>query len=244
MRIRGIGHRGYPVKYPENTMASFQAAVQLNFTHIELDVHLSKDGIPVVMHDHTIDRMTDGKGEIRSYTLEELRTFKVKNVEVIPTLEEVLLFAKDRVTVSIELKNPKLYHDFEERVLSVIKRTNMLNQVYIISFNQQSLKRLRKLSKTIEIGLLVNKFKRPHFRLIEKLHANYVAVNYNGVKESYIKKCEAIGVQLVVWTVNTIEQMNYFQQFPSVLVTTDDLEKFITINNQQDMTKELETVHG
>lgn len=244
MRIRGVAHRGYPAKYPENTMASFKAAVHLNFTHIELDVHLSKDGVPVVMHDHTIDRMTNGQGEIRSFTLAELRKFKVNYMENIPTLEEVLLFVRNRVTVSIEMKDTKLYPNFEERVLSVIEKTNMMEQVYIISFHQQSLKRLRKLSDKIELGLLVNKLKRSHFRLVEKLHANYIAVNHKGVKESYIKKCQAIGVQLVVWTVNTNEHMNYFQQFPSVLVTTDNLEKFMTVTNRPNETPCLKTVHA
>ncbi|WP_141431007.1 glycerophosphodiester phosphodiesterase family protein [Bacillus sp. 03113] len=60
MRVKAIVHRDYPVKYPENTLSSFQAAKELGFGIVELDVHLSKDGIPVNMHDRTIDRMTDG----------------------------------------------------------------------------------------------------------------------------------------------------------------------------------------
>lgn len=96
MKIRGVAHRGYPVKYPENTLSSFKAAIDLGFTHMELDVHLSKDGIPVVMHNSKIDRMTDGKGEIRDYTFAELQQFTVGQEERIPSLEEVLLFAKNR----------------------------------------------------------------------------------------------------------------------------------------------------
>ena len=69
-----------------------------------LDVHLSKDGIPVLMHDPTIDRMTDGQGWVKDYTLEELRRFRVGRDETIPTLEEALLFAKDKMTVNVELK--------------------------------------------------------------------------------------------------------------------------------------------
>ncbi|MEW9032391.1 MAG: glycerophosphodiester phosphodiesterase family protein, partial [Planifilum fimeticola] len=58
-------------------MSSYKAAFDLGFTHLELDVHLSKDGVPVLMHDPTIDRMTDGQGWVKDYTLEELRRFRV-----------------------------------------------------------------------------------------------------------------------------------------------------------------------
>src|SRR5690348_3734502 len=98
MKVRGIAHRGYPVKYIENTLPSFQAACDLGFTQLELDVHLSKDGVPIVMHDKSIDRLTDGKGYIKDYTAEELRGFRIGGTEIIPTLEEALLLLKDRLT--------------------------------------------------------------------------------------------------------------------------------------------------
>ncbi|OZU88383.1 glycerophosphodiester phosphodiesterase [Virgibacillus indicus] len=230
MNIRGIGHRGYPAKYPENTMSSFQAAIELGYTHMELDVHLSKDGIPVVMHDNRIDRMTDGVGEIREFTLTELKQFTIDYHERIPTLEEVLLLAKDRIVVSIELKDPKLYKGIEEKVYEVIRKTGVEDQVYLISFNHKSLAKMRSISKDIEIGPLVSKFKRSHFRLIDKLDAKYVAVRYGELNESFIEKCEELDIQVVVWTVNTLEQMRYLQKYPSILITTDELEKYKAFN--------------
>ncbi|WP_047982585.1 glycerophosphodiester phosphodiesterase [Ornithinibacillus contaminans] len=226
MTIRGIAHRGYPVNYPENTLSSFQAAIDLGFSHMELDVHMSKDGVPVVMHDHTINRMTDGSGEIRNYTVEELKQFTIASEEKIPTLEEVLKLAKDRIMISIELKKPKLYPGIEQNIYEIIKKFEMEDQVYVISFNHDSLFKLRTLSKDIALGPLVNKIRPHHLRLIKKLHAQYFAVNCNNIKEKHIKKCENTGVQLVVWTVNTIEQMRSFQAYPSVLITTDELERY------------------
>ncbi|WP_077706365.1 glycerophosphodiester phosphodiesterase [Virgibacillus dokdonensis] len=226
MSIRAIGHRGYPAKYPENTITSFHAAIELGVTHIELDVHLSKDGIPVVMHDYKIDRMTDGSGEIRHYTLDELKEFKVQGKESIPTLEEVLHLAKNKVTVSIEMKNTKLYDSFEEKVFQVIQQTEMIEQVYVISFNHHALMNLRQLSKNIKVGPLVNKMKRSHFRLINKLNAEYLAVKHDGIKNKYVRKLDELGIQVVVWTVNNIEQMQRFSEYPSVLITTDELEKY------------------
>ncbi|MYL40845.1 glycerophosphodiester phosphodiesterase [Virgibacillus salexigens] len=226
MTIRGIGHRGYPAKYPENTMSSFQAAIELGFTHIELDVHLSKDGIPVVMHDYKIDRMTDGVGEIRDYTLSELQEFSIEKNEKIPTLEEVLRLAKNQVIVSIEMKNTKLYDSVEEKVFEMIQKVGMIEQVYVISFDHKSLAKLRELSSEVKIGPLVNKLRRSHFRLIEKLDASYIAVKHDGLKEKYVNRCEGLGIQVVAWTVNSVEQMQRFKKYPSVLVTTDELEKY------------------
>ncbi|API91775.1 glycerophosphoryl diester phosphodiesterase [Virgibacillus pantothenticus] len=237
MSIRGIGHRGYPAKYPENTMSSFHAAIELGFTHIELDVHLSKDGIPVVMHDYKIDRMTNGSGEIKNYNLDELKQFKIHEKETIPTLEEVLYLAKNKVTVSIEMKNTKLYDSLEENVFQVIQQMEMLDQVYVISFNHHSLMKLRSLSKDIKIGPLVNKMKRSHFRLINKLNAEYLAVKHDGIRDKYVKRFDELGVQVVAWTVNSIEQMQRFNKYPSILITTDELERYKNFKSSNDITE-------
>ncbi|MFD1609379.1 glycerophosphodiester phosphodiesterase [Oceanobacillus luteolus] len=100
MKIRGVAERGYPLRFPENTLSSFQAAINLNFTHTKLEVHLTKDGIPVVFRDATIDRMTSGSGEIRHYTYPELLQFTINHDERIPTLEEVLYHNKGKIKTS------------------------------------------------------------------------------------------------------------------------------------------------
>ncbi len=230
MNIRGIGHRGYPVKYPENTLSSFQAAIDLGFSHIELDVHVSKDGVPVVMHDYNIDRMTDGSGEIREYTVDQLQEFNVGEFEKIPTLEEVLRLAKGQIHVSIEMKNTKLYDAVEEKVCRIVQKLQMEEEVYVISFDHKSLAKMRALSSDIKIGPLVTKMKRSHLRLIEKLDAEYIAVKFDGLNEKYINKCEQMDVQVVAWTVNSIEQMQRLKKFPSILITTDELEKYKAYN--------------
>ncbi|WP_054711360.1 glycerophosphodiester phosphodiesterase family protein [Bacillus sp. JCM 19041] len=71
--INAIAHRGYAAKYPENTYTAFAAAIELRFAVIELDVHLSLDGIPVVIHDFNVDRVTDGKGDVDQFTVAELK---------------------------------------------------------------------------------------------------------------------------------------------------------------------------
>src|SRR5690606_42102464 len=97
VKIRGVAHRGYPLRYPENTISSFQAAYELEFTHLELAVHLSKDGGPVLKHDATIDRMTAGQGRAKDDTLEAPRQFRLGEDETDPTLEEAQWFAKGKM---------------------------------------------------------------------------------------------------------------------------------------------------
>lgn len=227
MKIRGVAHRGYPLRYPENTLSSYKAAYDLGFTHLELDVHLSKDGIPVLMHDPTIDRMTDGQGWVKDYTLEELRRFRVGRDETIPTLEEALLFAKDKMTVNVELKQyGELYPGLEETVLEILKKTDMLDQVYISSFDHYSIAKMRKLSDEVELGLIQWGATPAVFPFMEEIRARYLSLRTEYLTDEYVKLCERSGIQPMVWPVNLKWQFDKAARYPSVLCVTDDLEGF------------------
>src|SRR5690625_6231612 len=104
MKIKVMAHRGYAVNYPENTISAFKAAYELGFTHLERDVQLTKDGVAIIMHDTTVDRMTDARGRVKDFTFDELRDLKVGGKEIIPTLEEALQYAKETRMVSRALK--------------------------------------------------------------------------------------------------------------------------------------------
>jgi glycerophosphoryl diester phosphodiesterase len=227
VKIRGVAHRGYPLRYPENTLSSYKAAYDLGFTHLELDVHLSKDGVPVLMHDPTIDRMTDGQGWVKDYTLEELRRFRVGKDETIPTLEEALLFAKDKMTVNVELKQyGELYPGLEETVLEILKKTDMLDQVYISSFDHYSIARMRKLSDEVELGLIQWGATPAVVPFMEEIRARYLSLRTEYLTDEYVKLCERSGIQLMVWPVNLKWQFDKAARYPSVLCVTDDLEGF------------------
>ncbi|PRX39253.1 glycerophosphoryl diester phosphodiesterase [Planifilum fimeticola] len=227
MKIRGVAHRGYPLRYPENTLSSYKAAYDLGFTHLELDVHLSKDGVPVLMHDPTIDRMTDGQGWVKDYTLEELRQFRVGRDETIPTLEEALLFAKDKMTVNVELKQyGELYPGLEETVLEILKKTDMLDQVYISSFDHYSIVKMRKLSDEVELGLIQWGATPAVVPFMEEIRARYLSLRTEYLTDEYVKLCERSGIQLMVWPVNLKWQFDKAARYPSVLCVTDDLEGF------------------
>src|SRR5512136_1133404 len=112
-----VGHRGARGHAPENTLASFDLAVEMGVSAVETDLHLSKDGEVVLIHDHTVDRTTDGHGFVKDMTLRELKQLDAGSWydarfagEQIPTLSELLDWARGRVGVAIEIKNGPIYY--------------------------------------------------------------------------------------------------------------------------------------
>ena len=128
-----IAHRGFSGAAPENTLAAFKKAMEVDSDMMELDVRFSKDGQVVVMHDDTLDRTTNGRGKVSDYTLKELKQFDAGSWfapqfagEQIPTLVEVLEFAKGRIPVNFEIKDesPSRYKitDLADRALQEVKK--------------------------------------------------------------------------------------------------------------------------
>ena len=162
-RILLGGHRGNADECPENTLVSFRSAIELGVDLIELDVHLSEDGGLPVIHDHLLDRTTDGSGLVRDYTMAELKRFDAGSWkaprfkgERIPSLDEVLVWARERNTVvDIEIKNAPIYYaGIEEAVVESLDRSGMAEQVILISFDHRSVQRVKALDSRVVTGVL------------------------------------------------------------------------------------------
>lgn len=224
---RTIAHRGYSAKYPENTLTAYQASIDQGFTHIEIDVHLSKDGIPVIMHDKTVDRTTNGEGPIIEQTLEELKALKMTDDERMPTLEETLDFAKGKVKVAIELKQPNdLYEGLEQQVYDMVVAKDMVKDVYINSFNHQAIVRMREIAPELELGIIKAKATDELFPLIHEIKAKSLAMELKHLTEAFAKQCKNEGIQLIVWPVDTKEACLQMERFPDVWCTVNELEVF------------------
>lgn len=158
-----FGHRGSAGNRPENTLVSFQEAARAGADGIELDVQLSKDGVPVILHDERVNRTTNGEGWVKDLTFAELRALDAGGWfaeefrgEKIPSLDEVLewLVSTDLV-VNIELKTGVFrYEGIEERVLDLVKKHKLEERVILSSFNHYSLVEARRLHPTIETAIL------------------------------------------------------------------------------------------
>ena len=153
--------------YPENTLTAFRKAAEIDgLTGIELDIQLTKDGHLVVFHDETIDRTTDGYGELRQYTLSELKELRIDAVggkqEKIPAMEEVfdLLQGKMKqgLKMNIELKNSVFpYEGMEQKIIDMVHQYGLQNNVIYSSFSALSLEQIRQLDSETEIGILDTK---------------------------------------------------------------------------------------
>lgn len=155
-------HRGASAYAPENTLPAFALAAQLRSDGVELDVHLTKDGIPVVIHDERIDRVSDGKGLVRDYTLIQLKCFNFNlkfpaygRVEI-PTLEEVYELVKDmKLIINLELKNHSYFYEgLEEKVLELTQKYRLEDRVIYSSFNHSSMVYLKELKNDVRIAFL------------------------------------------------------------------------------------------
>jgi glycerophosphoryl diester phosphodiesterase len=228
MKIKAIALRGNPQHFPENTRSSFQSAIDMHFSHTLLEVHLTKDGIPVVMRDATIDRMTSGRGEIRMFTYEELLQFTINHDERIPTLEEVLHLTNGRIKTAIDIKQYGLYPGLEEKVYEVIQQLDCMDNLFILSQNQHTLARLRMLSRDIALGLHTSVPHPEDLPFLQEIRATYYSITYQKeyINQLDLAELKRLNIQPIIGPVNTIKEMKVMQQYPDVLVATTELEKF------------------
>jgi len=157
-----LGHRGASYDAPENTIAAFMLARQQGADGVELDTMLTRDGVPIVIHDFTLDKTTDGSGLVKEHDLRAIKLldagshydFQFRN-ERVPTLDEAFEALGRELIINVELKTTAWRADgLELAVLNVIRRHNAANRVIVSSFNPFALRRFRALAPHIPIGYL------------------------------------------------------------------------------------------
>lgn len=198
-------HRGASATAPENTMAAFRAAAVAGADGIELDVHLSRDGVPVVIHDETVDRTTDGRGRVAAMSLGELRQLDAGGWfapsfagEQVPTIEEVFAWAADRLRLNVEIKAVPAG-------LAVIEllRSYPLVRVLISSFDHALLERLRLQNPDLPLGFLVDsRFWRRAVCRATRCRAESVHPRYDRLSRPLLAACLRHGLAVHCWTVD------------------------------------------
>lgn len=213
-----FAHRGACAYAPENTLASFSLALKQGAPAIELDAKLSLDGQVVVIHDQTVDRTTNGHGEVRKLTLAAMReldagSFKDAQYagEHIPTLEEVFETVGKQLYVNVELTNYASTSDgLPDRVAEIVRRCGMQERVLFSSFYPFNLTRIRRLIPEAPVGLLAlekgsGSLARGWFgRLISP---DLIHPYLEDVTEVFMRKQKRLGRRVHVWTVNQPEDM-------------------------------------
>jgi glycerophosphoryl diester phosphodiesterase len=197
-----IGHRGARAYEPENTLRSFKKALEIGVNAVELDVRKTRDNQLVVIHDADVKRTTDGKGLVSDLTVKEIKEFTAEKGEKIPTLKEALDFLDKKVKILIELKEEGV----DEKVLSLVREGGLQKNVVIVSFSEEALRKVRKLDKEVETGLIYVKHKNPVKAALD-LEANYLLPLYRFAHSANVQKAHENGLKVIVWTVNKPEEV-------------------------------------
>jgi len=228
-----FAHRGACALAPENTLPSFELAVEHKADAIELDVKLSKDGVVMVIHDQTVDRTTGGRGKVNELTLAELKKldagkfFNKKYAGIqIPTLEEVFASVGQKVIVNVELTNYKSTRDqLVEQVIRVVKRHQMEDRVLFSSFfpgNLVKCKTFLPLTPVAQLclpGLLGTITRSWFYRKVSPL---VVHPHLGDVSKNYVNREHQAGRRVHVWTVNDEQDMKRMYAIGVDGVFTDD----------------------
>jgi len=238
-------HRGGALLWPENSLLAFRNSIGLGADYLEFDVHLSRDGEVVVIHDPTLDRTTTGSGPIREKTLAELGALRLKDrtgavtEEPIPTLDEVAaVAATGRRRMLLEIKvddRRRRYPGIEEKVLASLDRHAMSGSTVVMAFERETWRRVRELRPDITAGALYspNTLRAMGSTLAEELDAvrragvGVVGLHQDLVDTDTIQSVHRAGLILGVWTVNERSALRRFIQLGVAVVITDrpDLAK-------------------
>lgn len=238
-------HRGGALLWPENSLRAFRKAVELGADYLEFDVHLTKDGEPVVIHDPTLDRTTTGTGPVRERTLAELQVLRLRDRdgaatdEPLPTLDEVVqVAAKGHRQMLLEIKvddRRQRYPGLEETVIAVLDRHGMAPSTIVMAFEAETWRRVRALRPDVRAGALDSGRTlgaRGATVAVAVEEARRAGVAFIGFHQSLVDP-EAVtlvrqaGLVLGVWTVNEADPIRRFIECGVGIVITDrpDLAK-------------------
>ncbi len=207
-----IAHRGASGLAPENTIAAMKMAINFGCDGIETDLQLTKDGEVVVFHDWSVERTTDGKGEIKDLTFEEI--LKLDNGswfgtefkgERVARLEELLEVIPENLIINLELKSQAYdSRGLEEKVIGILNKKNREKNIIISSFSHESLMRVREIDKHIKLGLLYEGYLIDLPKYIHNLDIDIYSIHpgVSHVDEKFVKQIHEIGLKAYVWTVN------------------------------------------
>jgi glycerophosphoryl diester phosphodiesterase len=210
-----IGHRGYPARFPENTLAAFAGAMGAGCDMIELDVTLTADRHVVVIHDDTLDRTTSGNGPVRERTLAQIRALDAGSwlaprfaAERVPLLAEVITATAGRCMLNIEIKASAYEADFpadsvERQVIDLI-RPSAMDRVIISSFDRRILERIAALDSAPALAFISDTgADRDTLAVLSAIRAFSWHPRRTVLTRDQVERVHALGLRIYPWTINT-----------------------------------------
>jgi glycerophosphoryl diester phosphodiesterase len=243
-----VAHRGASARLPENTLESFEAAVQAGADVVELDVRLTADGVPVVLHDLDVSVTTDGHGLVHELTLAEVKRLDASGGRgaraEVPTLREALELLSGRAGVNLEIKNLPGEPSFDspreaaaEVCVRLLEEVGFVGPVVVSSFNWLSIERVQELDPQIDTGFLTTAAIDPWAALVyvrSRGHA-YVLPQAPPLYElgrAFVQEAHGQGVLVGTWTVDDPEAIERLYGFGVDAVATNDPEVAVPIRDR------------
>jgi glycerophosphoryl diester phosphodiesterase len=250
--VQRVAHRGGSQLAPENTLAAFRNALSFPIDAIELDVHMSRDGHLVVFHDYTVEKRTNGKGNLLDLDFAYLRSLNAAahfpggwpEPQQIPTLREVLDLAKGHVQVYIEIKPSKRdgvygrYPNIVEAVIDEVRGFGMIDQVLVMSFDWMVLPLVKSLEPGVQTGALVSddvwdpQVDHALDTLTEQvtvLGCNWINMDHDLFTNDMPVVFHERGYKLGIWTVNDAAELRRFAAAGVDSLTSDRPDLFSSV---------------
>lgn len=203
-----IAHRGASGYEPENTLASIAKTIELGSDMVSIDVHTTKDKVPVVIHDDSVDRTTDISGRIQDLTLKEIQSAKVVGGGFIPTLKEMLDMIDGKIDMDIEIKS----FGCAECVMKIIKGYKHPESVIISSFVRSELDVCRTLDGLARLAPISRFLTDDIIQFADAIHAYSLHLHYFSLDKEAVQKIHSHGIKVFAWTVNEISDINKMKE--------------------------------
>ncbi len=238
-----IAHRGASGHAPENTMAAFRRAVELGARFIETDLQITRDVQVIAIHDFTLDRTTNGKGEVHLQALEQIRALDAGawfgdgagsfSKERVPTLKEILNFAQEHdIIFYLEIKSGPAW-GIEHAVVAALRDQNASARIVILSFDPSALESVHRLDSTMMTGFLCE---HPSNDLVERTvraGARQLVARGDLITSAVVEKAHHAGLQVVAWTINEQDQMQRLMEAGVDGIITDFPDRLLSLLREQ-----------
>ncbi len=258
-RFQRVAHRGGSLLAPENTLAAFRTALTLSVDAVEFDVQMTHDGHAIVFHDNTVDRLTDGTGNILDLDFAYLRSLNAAahfkggwpEPQRIPTLREVLDLVRSRTHIYLEIKASERdgvygrYPHIVEAVIQDLRATNMLDNVLVMSFDGTVLPQVKQLAPSVKTAAIIseNMWKGqgddPFDAIVQYaslLGADWINVYHELLTAPMPTLARKRGLKVGCWTVNSLEEMRRLAAIGVNSITSDRPDLFAAVEDETKFT--------
>ena len=211
-----ISHRGFSAKFPENTLLAFRKSNKF----IEFDVRKTKDNIPIVIHDNTLDRTTNASGRVEDHTWDQIQKLTIReSTEKIPSLDQVLAEFGTDFTYDIEIKSQKT----SQLVVDAILKSGIpYDKILVTSFNWEEIKTIRKLDDNILTGLISLLRPKRAIRNCKELGCSHVVLHHHTISQQVVDYATDLGIKVYAYTANNIDDIRRLLGYGVAAIITDN----------------------